>query len=238
MYIYVPSETESKSNDYPFIFSEWVTAFRFAYGEKFMKNARTQISLGTKYPVLQFQYTHGYKGFLDGQFEFDRVDFRLVQSFYTKYLGKTTLTLRGGLISGKVPITELFNGNGSYHQFTIFAMNSFATMRMNEFASDRYLAFYFHHSFGKLLVRTKYFEPEIAIATHITIGDLQHPGYIKNYSFNTLEKGYYESGVMLNKMISINIVNMGFGAFYRYGPYAYKNAKDNLSLKFSIVLPF
>jgi len=237
-YTFVPEEVNPPVDADPFVFTQWVTAIRFAYKEKFMKNARTQISLGTKYPVLQLQYSHGYKGMLDGQFEFDKIDFKIVQSFYTKYLGKTTLTLRGGQVSGRVPMTELYNGNGSFHQFTIFAMNSFATMRMNEFASDRYLAFYFHHSFGKLLVRTKYFEPEIAIATHITIGDLQHPEYHSNYTFKTMEKGYYESGLMLNKLISIGVTNMGFGAFYRYGPYAYKNVNDNISLKFSLVMPF
>jgi len=163
---------------------------------------------------------------------------KVSQSFYTKYLGKTTLTLRAGIIRGVVPVTELYNGNASFYQFAIFALNSFATMRMNEFTSDRYLALYLYHSFGKLLVRTKYFEPEIAIASHFAIGELDHPEYHLDYDIRTMEKGYFESGMLLNKLISIGTANLGLGAFYRYGPYAFPDFQENISYKFSIVMPF
>ena len=237
-YSYIPSDSDPGAFVNPYKFTEWVTAFRFAYKETYMKNARTQISMGTKYPVLQFQYVHGFKGLAQGQFKFDRVDFRISESFYTKYLGKTTLIFRGGIMTGNLPITELYNGNGSLGQFTIYAMNSFATMAMNEFASDRYLAFYFHHNFGKLLIRKKYFQPEIALVGEASIGSIQHPEYQDGYAFKTMEKGFYESGILLNKLLVFGSSNIGFGAFYRMGAYAFEKPEDNLCWKFSFVMPF
>jgi hypothetical protein len=237
-YTFSPPANESYHTGPDFTYTQWVTSLRFAYREKFLQNARTKISIGTNYPIVQLQYAHGFKDLWNGQFAFDRLDVKISQSFFTKYLGKTTLTFRAGLTRGVLPVTEMYNGNASFYQFAIFAMNSFATMRMNEFTSDRYLAMYLYHSFGKLLVRTKYFEPEIAIASHFTIGALKHPEYHQEYSIKTMEKGYYESGLLLNKLISLGTANVGLGAFYRYGPYSLVGYKENISYKFSIVMPF
>jgi hypothetical protein len=195
------------------------------------------MSLGTKYPILWVQYTHGFNGILDGEYDYNKVDIKLEKSFYTKYLGKTSFMFKGGFVDRAIPATDLYYGNGSYRFFTIFAPNSFAAMRMNEFLSDRYVALYFTHNFGKLLKRWKKFEPELLISTNATFGWLNYNENHLNINYKTLDKGYYESGFLINNLLNLRIYSLGIGAYYRWGPYSYPRFEDNIALKISITFP-
>lgn len=220
-----------------FRFTEISAGFRFAFREEFIVTKRARMSLGTKYPVVWIEYTRGIDGWLDGEYTFNRIDMKVEKSFYTKYIGKTSFMLKGGFIDKAIPATDLFNGNGSYRFFTIFAPNSFATMRMNEFISDRYLALYFSHNFGKLLKRWKKFEPEFLISTNATFGWLRYDENHLNINYKTLEKGYYESGFLINNLLNLRIYSLGVGAYYRWGPYSYSRFEDNIALKVSVSFP-
>ncbi len=220
-----------------FRFTEVTLGFRFAYREKFLRTRRVSFSLGTKYPVLRFQYTRGIEDLLSGEFAYDRFDLRIDESFYTKYLGMTSLEIHAGYINGDLPYCNLYNGNGSYRVFTIYAPGSFATMRMNEFLSNRYVALYFNHNFGTLLLRTRFFSPEIVVATNIAFGDLNNPEQHHDVEFNTLEKGYYESGVLLHGLLDLRLYKVGAGVFYRYGPYGFDVPAHNFAYKVSVVFP-
>ena len=217
-----------------FSFAEAHLGFRWAYKEKFYKRDKSKISLGSKFPTVWFNYTQGFDDVFDGNFAFKRYDLKIEKSFRFKYLGKSSFRLAAGYIDGDVPHCNLFNGNGSYRSFTIYAPYSFATMRMNEFLSSKYIAFYYQHNFGKLLINSEKFAPEIAIATHVAFGSLNHPENPLNTSYKTLEKGYYESGVLINKLIDLKIYQLGIGAFYRYGPYSFDKVGDNFAFKLSL----
>ncbi len=220
-----------------FRFTELTAGVRFAFREKFLRMKRLRMSLGTKYPVVRVQYTQGLDGLLAGEFEYQRLDLKITESFYTKYLGLTSIELRAGYINGDLPYCNLYNGNGSYRLVTIYASNSFATMRMNEFLSNRYVAVYLSHNFGQLLLRTKFFSPEIVLATNIAFGDLSNPAQHHNVEFNTLEKGYYESGVLFHGLLDLRFYKVGAGVFYRYGPYSFDRVGDNFAYKISVVFP-
>jgi hypothetical protein len=58
-----------------------------------------------------------------------------------------------------------------------------------------------------------------------------------------MEKGFYESGLLLNNVLRVNYYNiayigLGGGAFLRYGEYAFKKQEDNIVYKFSLTLTF
>ena len=55
-----------------------------------------------------------------------------------------------------------------------------------------------------------------------------------NIEFKTLEKGYYESGVLFNNMLNQLFIGYGLGVFYRYGPYSLEKTIDNFAFKFTI----
>lgn len=221
-----------------FDFTEVQFGFRYAYGEKIVQNMRKRISMGTKYPILWFQYTRGIRGFLGGDFNYNRFDFKMEDSFYIKYFGETSYKLILGYTDADIPYTNLYNGHGAYRVFTIFAPNSFATMRMNEFLSNKYIALYLTHNFGKLLFQANKFKPEFAIATNIGFGSLDNEESHYNIDYQTMELGYYESGLQINNLLNLRIYNLGIACYYRYGPYGFANGWDNVGAKFTLNFNF
>jgi len=220
-----------------FDFAEASVGFRYAYREKFIDNLRKRVSLGTKYPVLWIQYTRGLRDVLNGGYEYNRIDVKVEETFYTKYLGETSFRLMGGHVDRSLPLCNLYNGHGSHRPFTIFAPASFATMRMNEFYSDTYVSLFMLHDFGSLLIRNEHFKPHLAVATNVGFGWLDTKDPHLNVDFNTLEKGYYESGILLNNLLDLKLYSLGLGVFYRYGPYGFDDMADNISGKFTLTFP-
>jgi hypothetical protein len=219
-------------NDYNF--TEFGVNLCYSYKEKFIKTSRGKISEGTKYPIIYFNYIKGFNNFLDGEYSYNKYEFKIKKTFFLKNLGSPSFQFQAGYIDGDLPYCNLYNGIGSYRMFTVEAPNSFTTMRMNEFLSNRYAALFLTHSFGKLLFRTKKFSPEIALATNLCIGDLNNPSKHFNIDIRTLSKGYIESGILVNKIINTGFYGIGVGAYYRYGYYSLPAFKDNIALKFTL----
>jgi len=226
-----------------FQFTDVVAALKWAYKEKFIQTIDDKISLGTNYPVVWLQYTHGIKGFLDGQFNYNRLDLKVRKTFRIKYLGKLTFQVNAGYVDQPVPACNLYYGNASYRLITLYAPNSFATMRMNEFLSSRYASLYLYHDFGYLLFKgKKWFHPEFALSQNIGFGWLDHPERYRYVSpsqelYKTMDLGYYESGLLINKLVDLKLYTIGIGAFYRWGPYSMNNTWDNFAGKITVIFP-
>lgn len=225
-----------------FIFSEATLGIKWAYGEKFIQTVESKVSLGTNYPVIWLQYTRGIKGFLGGEYDYNRFDLKLRKTFRIKYLGNTTIQLNAGYVDRPVPACNLYNGNGSYRMFAPYSPFSFGTMRMNEFLSNGYGALYFYHDFEDLLLKgRKWFHPEFAIAQNIGFGFLRDPeryAWFRDGGPKTMEHGYYESGLLINNIVRISVLEIGAGVFYRWGPYTLPRVGDNFAYKISIFIPF
>ncbi len=238
-YDFEPNGSEGGSAGNDFRFSEISAGVRYAYKEKFLQMPDRRVSLGTPYPIVWLRFTRGLKGTLDGDFEYNKIDLKIVKSFRMKYLGTSTFDVRAGYVDRPIPWTNLYNGRGAYRTFTIYAPASFATMRMNEFLSDRYVYLFYTHNFGNLLWGSGRFLPELALATNIGIGTISHPEYHQGVKFGTMDHGYFESGILANNMLNImGIYSLRVGAFYRYGYYHLPETIDNFAFKVTLLLPF
>ncbi len=214
-----------------YTFTEACVSMRYAFGEKFLRNPQSTISLGTDYPIVQFYMAHGFKDLLNGQFEYNRYDLKITKSLFTKYLGTSTFKVLAGFIDRDIPYTNLYNANASYRPFTLYSPGSFATMRMDEFTADRYVTLFLSHNFGKLLFRSKFFSPEPELVTNLGVGRLRHPENHVKEGIKSYEKGYYESGIVINKMLRLGLTDVGFAWFYRYGPYSFPTFNENSAWK-------
>jgi hypothetical protein len=218
-----------------FSFTEASLGIRFAYREKFLKTPRYQTSLGSDGAIIYAQVTRGLKDVLDGGFDYMRYDLKIERSFLLREYGKSTVLLNAGYIDSDLPYTMLYNGKGSYEKYAFASGNtSFGTMRMNEFVSDRYASLFFSHNLGKLLSRSERFQPELVLITNVGFGSLRHADHHFNIFVRTMEKGYYESGVLLNSLFRSELFGMGAGALYRYGPYMLSKPADNVAVKFTL----
>jgi hypothetical protein len=224
-------ENAAEINQYKF--SEAGLMFRFAYNEKFMKTQKHKISLGTKYPMLWLNIARGLS-VLDGEYEYTRLEMKAKGSCVCRGLGKSYVTLMGGWIDEDLPLTALFNNRPGFNKSEPIAVdNNFNTMRINEFASDRYVALFFKQDFGSLLFKTPYFQPELALVHHMGWGDLSHPESHLNSDVKIMNKGFFESGVQVNSILK-GLFNIGVGAYYRYGPFAFDRFSNNLAVKMTL----
>jgi hypothetical protein len=233
-YITKRSGDISVSTDH-FNFTEIGLTVRYAYGEKFVKNARSLVSMGGADPEVFVYAGHGYKGFAGGEYEFNRILVKVRKSFSYKYFGKTSLTFFSGMTDRDLPYCYLFNTLSNFGKFSFYAPQSFATMRMNEFAADRFAAIFLTHSFGTLLYKSEHFRPIPELVTNFGIGTVTHPENHQGLEVKGYEKGYFESGLVINNLLSMSFIRFGLGVFYRYGYYAFPGWKDNVALKLSLV---
>ncbi len=226
--------------DDQFHFTLLQAGFKWAYGEKFIQTVKNKISLGTNYPTVWLQYTRGINDLLGGEYGFDRIDLKVRKTFNLKYLGKLTFQVDAGYVDQPIPATNLYYAPGSWRTFTLYAPNSFATMRSNEFLSNKYASLFIYHDFGYLLFKgKKWFHPEFALAQNIGFGWLDHPEKYKYISIapKPMNLGFYESGLLINNLVNLQIYTIGVGAFYRWGPYSMNYGWDNLGAKLSVIFP-
>jgi len=221
------------TNDH--IFGNVIAGLKIAWGEKFIRNNEKKLSMGTRYPVFWLQFTGSRKGFLGGGFRYNRFDARLRFSFVSRLAGKTSIQLSGGLVDRSAPYSELLNGYGSRAStISVYAHSSFATMRTDEFLNDRFGAVFITHNFGKLLLRSGNFEPEFAIVLNAGAGSLKQPERHRYAPFSTMEKGYYETGILINNLLNSPVAGLGIGLFYRLGPYSFNETARNLTIKLTL----
>lgn len=213
-------------------------SIRFGFKEKFAKTGWTKLSLGSKYPIVWAKITKGFDNLYDGEFDFMRYDIKLEKTFNIKSLGKPTFRIMAGYVDGNLPWTMLYTGRGTFQNWNIAVLNSFETMRRNEFISDQYVSLFFNHNFGNLIFNGEKFKPEVQLVTNVGWGKLSNTEAHRNIDFKTMEDGYIESGLFLNNLLVFNFSGIGIGAYYRYGANRFEETTDNIAVKLSVGFKF
>ncbi len=219
-----------------FNYTEIGIKLKYAYKEKFMKTPRGyKISMGTKYPIFWGNILKGINLF-NGNLEYIKLETKVSKTFIIKNFGKTNIQIVGAYTDRALPYPFIYNGHGSFKPFTVESANSFATMRLNEFISDRFGYLYLSHDFGSLLFKTKKFHPKLIICNNVGYGTLSNAYEHFNVAFKTMDKVYFESGILFNNLIKQMFIGYGIGVFYRYGYYSLPDTKDNFALKLTLYL--
>jgi hypothetical protein len=125
--------------------SELTLVGRFAYKEKFVSSGLDRFSLGTNYPVFEAQFSLGIKGFLNGEYDYNKVVVSLRDKFRFGTMGYLDWRLEAGKYWGTVPYPLLFLHNGNESLFYDYL--AFNLMNFFEFASDEYVSAMLTHHF-------------------------------------------------------------------------------------------
>ncbi|MNK50054.1 hypothetical protein D3C87_689240 [compost metagenome] len=191
-----------------------------------------------KFPRFTFQYTQSLPNVFENDFTFSKIDFKA--EYEKQYLNrqKTSLLLQAGYAMGDVPITHLYNTAPNnltketiFQRITFAGRNSFETMFFNEFFSSQYLMFQIKHGFDRIKIMKKV-RPSLVLVTRMAWGSMENPEQHVGPAYKTLDKGYFESGLELNRIFK----GFGLGGFYRYGPNQLTRFEDNIAVKISYVL--
>lgn len=222
-----------------YTFTEAGVSVRFAFKEKLFDTGKFVASLGTEYPVVYIQYTRGLTGILDGAYAYNRIDLKTEKTFRLKNLGNPSFQLWAGYIDRPAPYILNYTNRSSYGPNPYVAsMYSFETMRINEFLSDTYVNLFFRHNFRSLLYKSKRFRPQFVLVQNMGWGKMSHPERHRLADFKTMEKGFFESGMLINDIYKSGLSGLGVGAFYRYGPNSPPKWNDNIAVKLSLNLAF
>lgn len=205
---------------------------------EFMQTPNGRTETDKRFPRFTFQYTQSLPNVLENDFTFSKIDFKT--EYEKKYLNgqKTSLLLQGGYATGDVPITHLYNTMPNnltketvIQRITFAGRNSFETMYFNEFFSSQYVFFQIKHGFDRIKIMKKV-RPSLVLVTRMAWGNMENPEQHVGPAYKTLDKGYFESGIELNRIFK----GFGLGGFYRYGPNQLLKFEDNIAVKISYVI--
>jgi hypothetical protein len=227
-----------------FRLAEFTVQLHYAFGQEFLKFGNRKIFIQSKYPLISLNFARAAK-FLGGEFEYNKLEINALYSRMFRSIGTATLEVFAGQVLGDAPYSVLFNGRGTTRELPVVVNHYFQTMEMYAFLNDRYLNVFLTHNFGRLLFRpqTKWFQPELVLSQAMAWGSLQNPLRHLNLGFLTMEKGYYESGILINNLLRFNYLDVGYfgigiGAYLRYGSYARDKFSDNVALKMTTTFSF
>lgn len=236
---------ESVTTSRQLINSEMGLNVRIAPREQMQKSGKLETILAGSFPVVDVQVAVGMPT-LGGQFTYTKAVVQVDDEVVSKALGTSRFRLLSGWINGTVPYPYLFGAPGSSaggNGFYYYSPNTFQTMGLYEFASDRFAYLFWEHNFGRLLFRlkTRYSQPEISLSQHIGFGQLSNPKPHEPLAFRTLDKGYYESGLSLYNLLRFPFMQslyMGLGGsvFRRWGPCQLPVARDNYAYRLTVTL--
>jgi Family of unknown function (DUF5686)/CarboxypepD_reg-like domain len=204
----------------------------------FMQTPTGRTESDKRFPRFTFQYTQSLPNVLENDFTFGKIDFKT--EYEKKYLNgqKTSLLLQGGYAMGDVPLTHLYNTMPNnltketvVQRITFAGRNSFETMYFNEFFSSQYIFFQIKHGFDRIRILKKV-RPSLVLVTRMAWGNMKNPEQHVGPTYKTLDRGFFESGIELNKIYK----GFGLGGFYRYGPNQLLKFEDNIAVKISYVL--
>ena len=186
--------------------------------------------------------TRGSDLSMGGKTDYLRADFRMEYAYQWRRIGKTVMLLSAGMIDGNVPYARLYNGKGNLSgnaDLRAVSTNSFETMHMNEILTDRFASLFFQHHLGSFFHIGTY-KPLFILVHNMMVGTLGNTNRSaqKIISFTVPEKGYFESGLLVNNLVTLNTGGYGLGVYYRYGTYSDPNWKKNISLKLSLSVLF
>lgn len=205
---------------------------------KFMQTPNGIIEYHTGYPRFSAQFTQSFKGLLDGNFNFSKIDVRA--NYFIKHLNRsnTEVVLEGNAGFGNIPLTHMYhsfpnspNKETILNRFSVAGIKSFETMYFGEFFSDKLATVHIKHQLKPFMI-APWFKPELVLITRHAIGTVSNLENHQNISFNTMEKGYSESGLEINQLF----YGFGVSMAFRYGAYQLPQFEDNISFKFTFYL--
>ncbi len=181
---------------------------RFAYREKVVIRTFDRINLGTPFPVVNFRYSFGVPGLINGEYRYHRIQAGVSHWFNTGSFGWSKFIVEGGRVFGEVPfpLLVLHPGNETF----VFDEYAFNLMNYYEFISDRYASIYYTHHFDgfffnrvPLFRKLKWREVLFVKGLVGTISD-------KNLQLNELpkatfmlDKPYFEAGAGIENIFKI-----------------------------------
>jgi len=201
--------------------------------EKVMLLGNQRISKGTEWPRIQLRVMSGISGIGDSQFDYVKSSFSIQQKINLLGLGSFSWNICADHLEGTAPLLYAFRGNGTGRQWNLSVSETFETMPASRFFNTSQVALYTRLNFQAFKTKAKWNEPQISLHHAIGYGEFlgkeRHPS-----NFESMDKGYFEGGLLLNGLLISNFSGIGIGVFYNYGSYSSSDWKQNIYPKVTL----
>lgn len=237
-YYYAPLFTQNGTDD-NFDIAEAGIVFNWNIREKVMILENRRVSLGTKWPKITVKAVKGLGGVFDSDYDYYRFRLTVYQDFKIRGAGTLSLVSKSGMTIGNVPLTLSQIHEGTGKPLSLSVSNTFETMVPAEFFSDKHSSLFFRYTFLPIKSNINWFRPTFVIHSAAGFGEMKNSTDHREFEFNTPDKGFYESGLVIdNVLVTAGVMGIGVGAFYRYGPYQLPTMSDNFFYKVSVKFNF
>lgn len=118
---------------------------RISFAEKFITTEFKRNSIGSRYPIINLNFTFGIKGLLNARYDYQKIKLNLKGKLRLNPIGYTQYNLEGGKIFGNTSyiFSEMHPGN----QTLVYDAEAFNLMKYFEFVSDEYVSLHLDHHF-------------------------------------------------------------------------------------------
>jgi hypothetical protein len=176
-------------------------------------------NVDSPYSRFFVNYSHGFKGLLNSDFKYDKLQLYYKQPIIIGPLGRTNIIVEVGKTFGKVPLGLLSVIPGNQTYFTI--ENTFSNLNFYEFVSDQYATLQWNHNFnGRIFSRIPFMRKlnwRELISIKGVYGSISDENRAINASglvYNAPEKGYWEYSAGIGNIFKIFRIDFAWRANY------------------------
>jgi hypothetical protein len=232
-YQYQWKKTEMGSTDH-YDIAESSLELTWAIRDKVMSLGTKRVSLGSKWPIFTLKVTKSLPGVTAAKIDYTRVTGGIQQIVPVRAVGKLTYVLMGTVVEGDSPLLLQQVGQGTGGMWKLSAANSFETMIASTYYSSKMTALFTRFDFKAIKTNKKWTAPQFAIHHALGYGSKEDQSR-HSIAFNSLDKGYAETGLLANNLLILNRIGFGIGGFYHYaGGVISPKVENNLTAKFSL----
>ncbi|WP_350285048.1 DUF5686 family protein [uncultured Croceitalea sp.] len=128
------------------------TTLIYTPGKKTIGYGVERYDVNDNYSTLLLNYTVGLEGFLESDFDYQRLQFSYTQPWQLGGFGRLTSTVELGKTFGEVPLGLLSVVPGNQTVFSLY--NTFPNLDFYEFVTDTYATLHLEHNFnGRIFSR-------------------------------------------------------------------------------------
>lgn len=205
--------------------------------EKFMLLGDQKLSMGAKCPKFRLKATKGWNNLLTGDYDYLRLSAQITQHIDLRLMGSLDWCITASKTIGNAPMIVNQVVNGTASNWGVSVMNSFETIKPASFYHTEQAALFLRYTFPAIKTKSDWNEPQFALH-HAAGYGLMSRSQDHGLDFQTMEKGYYEAGLILNNIYVSGFTGLGLACFYKYGPYADADWKQNIVPKIAVSFTF
>jgi hypothetical protein len=198
---------------------------RYAFAERRVPVFDYYMPQETKYPIVYLRVNGGKIASGNFQTGYIKTVAAVTYTFHGNRWGRDQYRLEGGWVSSlsgqPLPRTLLLAGNGiRMNRSGYYSTTGFVTMRPFDYYNDRYISLLYKHDFDRFFWDTKWSKPFLSLVHNMAYGSLDSKTILANNGIVSFEKGYHESGLLINQLLRYNLrvtdVYFNTGFFYHW----------------------